>query len=102
MEVFSDELGLFGGVDGLFGDFTAVRGVARAAETAPARARAPGRDEARPALVGYDLGEGLVLRSGTPQWARELRLSQLNVEVPRATERHLGAVGRKRLTSLPS
>lgn len=86
MEVFSDELGLFSGLDSLFGDFTLFdESLGLPADTS-ARASA-GRDEQRPALVGYDLGKGLVLRTGTPQWARELRLSQLNVEVPRATER---------------
>jgi FlgD Ig-like domain len=86
MQVFADELDLFGGVDGLFGDFTRFEESLGLPDGTSAR-EAAGRDEARPALVGYDLGEGLVLRSGTPQWARELRLSQLNVEVPRATER---------------
>ncbi len=43
-----------------------------------------------------------MLRSGTPQWARELRLSQLNVEVPRATERIWELLAEKRLSSLPS
>ncbi len=86
MEVFGDELGLFAGLDSFFGDFTLFEESLGLPDGTSARESA-GRDEAKPALVGYDLGEGLVLRTGTPQWARELRLSQLNVEVPRATER---------------
>ncbi|HEY6781412.1 MAG TPA: FlgD immunoglobulin-like domain containing protein [Thermoleophilaceae bacterium] len=86
MQVFSDELGLFASVDSFFGDFTLFEESLGLPSDTSARESA-GRDEQHPALVGYDLGKGLVLRSGTPQWARELRLSRLNVEVPRATER---------------
>ncbi len=86
MQVFDDELGLFAGLDSFFGDFTLFEESLGLPGDAQATERA-GRDEQRPALVAYPLGDGLVLRSGTPQWARELRLSRLGVEVPRATER---------------
>jgi hypothetical protein len=37
--------------------------------------------------VAYRLGDGLMLRSGTPQWSRELAEARLSVEVPRVTRR---------------
>jgi hypothetical protein len=86
MQVFDDGLGLFGGLDGFFGDFSVLEESLGLPPGAKARQLA-GRDEQRPALVAYDLGKGLVLRTGTPQWAHELRESRLSVEVPRATER---------------
>jgi hypothetical protein len=86
MQVFSDELGLFAGLDSFFGDFTLFEESLELPPGVHAQESA-GRDAEHPALVAYALGKGLVLRSGTPQWARELRLSRLSVEVPRATER---------------
>ena len=52
-----------------------------------------GRDPAEPAFVAYGLGDGLVIRSGTPQWARELSESRLSVEVPARDEPHLAPAG---------
>ena len=48
---------------------------------------AAGREADQPAFVAFRLGEGLVLRSGTPQWSRELAEARLSVEVPRVTRR---------------
>ena len=46
-----------------------------------------GRDPNQPAFVAFGLGGGVVIRSGTPQWARELNESALSVEVPAVTKR---------------
>ena len=67
--VDSDALGLFAGSDGFVGLFTrfeqqqALGGGARVLTAA-------GRDPRRPAFVAYRLGQGTVVRVGTPQWAR--------------------------------
>jgi hypothetical protein len=85
MSVFQDDLGVFAG-SGLLGEFT----VFERSESLPTGADltvAAGRDPGEPAFVAFRLGDGLMLRSGTPQWARELAESRLSVEVPRATER---------------
>jgi hypothetical protein len=41
------------------------------------------------------LGEGLVLRTGTPEWSIELSERRLGVEVPRATVRIWRLLGRR-------
>ena len=46
-----------------------------------------GREADQPAFVAFRLGDGLVLRSGTPQWSRDLEERRLSVEVPRVTRR---------------
>jgi hypothetical protein len=46
-----------------------------------------GRNPRRPAFVAFGLGGGLVIRSGTPQWARELEEERLGEEVPAVTTR---------------
>lgn len=79
-----DELGLFGSVDRFFGSFS----VFEIAPHDPANTlAAAGRDPGRPAFVAFRVGRGVVVRAGTPQWARELRESALDVEVPRVTRR---------------
>ncbi|HEU0024300.1 MAG TPA: N,N-dimethylformamidase beta subunit family domain-containing protein [Thermoleophilaceae bacterium] len=86
MSVFEDDPGLFDGLTGLVGEFTLFE----RSESLPTGARllvSAGRDPAEPAFVAFRLGEGLMLRSGTPQWAGELAESRLSVEVPRVTER---------------
>ena len=90
-----DALGLFRGVDELFGEFSLVeRSLAL-----PAEARllsAAGREPRRPALVAYRLGKGTVIRPGAPQWTRELEESALGVEVPRVTKRMWALLRRPR------
>jgi hypothetical protein len=86
LTVFEDELGLFEGLTSFVGDFT----VFELSRGLPASARpltAAGRERSEPALVAYRLGEGLVVRGGTPQWARELSEARLSLEVPRVTRR---------------
>nr|MDQ3571162.1 hypothetical protein [Actinomycetota bacterium] len=90
-----DGLGLFEGVDGLFGDFSVFeRSVAL-----PPDARlesAAGRDEEEPAFVAYRFGKGIVIRPGTPQWSRELEEGRLSVEVPEITKRIWSLLARGR------
>jgi hypothetical protein len=84
--VFADELGLFEGLTSLIGEFTVFepsRGLPREAE----QLASAGRDTGEPAFVAYRLGHGMVIRSGTPQWSRELTESRLSVEVPQVTKR---------------
>jgi hypothetical protein len=84
MQVFQNDLGIFGGVGAFVGDFDVFDQSAGLAEGAELQESA-GRETDTPAFVAYRLGEGLVVRAGTPQWVRELRESRLSVEIPRAT-----------------
>lgn len=86
MQVYQDDLGIFDDLDGLVGDFTVFDQSQGLAADAQLKESA-GREEDHPAFVAYDLGKGLVIRAGTPQWAGELRESRLSVEIPRATRR---------------
>ena len=63
-----------------------------------------GRDAGRPAFVAFGLGGGIVLRTGTPQWARELEESALSLELPQVTKRiwDLLSDGGATVTRLPS
>ena len=86
LNVFEDGLGLFRGLSGFVGDFSVFevsRGLTRSARPLTTA----GRDPGEPALVGYGLGGGLVIRLGTPQWAAELREEALSIEVPQVTKR---------------
>ena len=86
LTVFEDELGLFGGLTEFVGEFEVFeqsRGLANGARLLSAA----GREEAEPAFVAYGLGDGLVVRSGSPQWARELDEARLSLELPLVTER---------------
>jgi hypothetical protein len=86
LNVFQDDLGLFAGLTSFIGDFTEFelsRGLAQDAK----RVAAAGRETDQPAFIAYELGEGLVIRTGTPQWSRELDQSRLSVEVPQVTNR---------------
>jgi hypothetical protein len=66
-----DTLGLFSGTDGFVGLFT--RFEQSRGRTGGTRVEASaGRDPSRPAFVAYKLGNGLVVRTGTPQWSRML------------------------------
>jgi hypothetical protein len=81
-----DRLGLFAGSDRFIGEFSAFEPTGGLPDgTQPLTAA--GRDPGEPDLVAYRLGKGIVLRAGTPQWARELSEGRLSVEIPRATTR---------------
>jgi hypothetical protein len=85
-EVFEDRLGLFEDVSDLFGEFTVFESSLDLPRGAT-RASAAGREAEQPAFLAYDLGDGLVLRLGTPQWARELEEAALSLELPQVTNR---------------
>ena len=86
----SDRIGLFGGTNGVVGSFI---------ETEPSRSlphgarslAAAGREGRGPALVAYRLGRGMVIRIGTPGWARLLDSSP---EVAAVTERAWALISR--------
>jgi hypothetical protein len=93
LSVEQDRLDLFVDADGLFGEFSLIE---RSLEL-PDDARplsAAGREPAEPAFVGYRLGDGTVVRVGSPQWTRQLDERQLDVEVPRITRRIWQLLGR--------
>jgi hypothetical protein len=82
-----DKLGLFSGSDGFIGNFTRFErsdalDPKAALLTAGGRASATG--ESKPDFVAYTLGKGLVIRTGTDQWADALSESP---EVANATRR---------------
>ena len=54
---------------------------------APAGSRPRAATPAEPAFLALGLGGGIVLRAGTPQWARELEESALSLELPIVTKR---------------
>lgn len=86
LTVFEDGLGLFEGIDSFIGDFTEFE----QSQSLPSEARTiatAGRDPAQPAFVAYGLGGGLVIRTGTAQWSRELEEAALSEEVPAVTKR---------------
>jgi hypothetical protein len=86
LTVFEDGLGLFEGMSSFVGEFT----VFEASHQLPASGRritAAGRDANQPAFLALGLGGGIVLRTGTPQWARELEESALSLELPQVTKR---------------
>jgi hypothetical protein len=86
LTVFENGLGLFDDLDEFFGDFT----VFEESSGLPSESRriaTAGRDPRRPAFVAFGLGGGLVIRSGTPQWASELEEERLGAEVPLVTNR---------------
>jgi hypothetical protein len=66
-----DSLGLFSGTDGYVGLFTRFEQSRRRVGGTQVVASA-GRDPAHPAFIAYKLGNGLVMRAGTPQWSRML------------------------------
>jgi FlgD Ig-like domain len=81
-----DRLDLFADVDSLFGEFSLVERSVSLPEDARLLSAA-GRDPGEPAFVGYRLGEGTVIRVGSPHWTRQLDERALDVEVPRITRR---------------
>ena len=66
-----DTLGLFSGTDGFIGLFTRFEQSRRRVGGAQIEASA-GREPVHPAFIAYKLGNGLVVRTGTPQWSRML------------------------------
>jgi hypothetical protein len=83
-----DKLGIFAGSDGFIGSFTRFErsdalDPKAALMTAGSRPAAPA-ETGKPDFVAYTLGKGLVIRTGTDQWPRELANSP---EVANATRR---------------
>jgi hypothetical protein len=68
------------------GDFTVFETTSGLPQSARRMSEA-GRDPGEPAFVAFGLGGGIVIRSGTPQWARELNESALSLELPQVTKR---------------
>jgi hypothetical protein len=69
--VDTDTLGLFGGTDGYVGLFTRFEQSQARVGGADVVAAAS-RDPKHPAFVAYKLGDGLVVRVGTPEWGQAL------------------------------
>jgi hypothetical protein len=86
LTVFEDGLGLFEGLDTFIGDFT-IFDQSRGLPSGARSIAAAGRDPNAPAFVAFGLGAGIVIRSGTPQWAAQLEESALSDEVPAVTRR---------------
>jgi FlgD Ig-like domain len=86
LSVFEDELGLFEGLSGFIGEFTEFEVSRGLAEEAEALSTA-GRDPGGPAFMAYRLGDGWVLRTGSPQWSRQLEEAALGIEIPQVTKR---------------
>jgi hypothetical protein len=86
LTVFEDGLDLFAGAAGFLGEFTVFE-VSRDLPPSGRRISTAGRDAQSPAFIAFGLGEGLVIRAGTPQWARELEESALSLELPQVTKR---------------
>ena len=83
MRVQRQGLGLFRGTDELLGSFTLFeRSVSLDAQ---ARLVASAGRDSDPALVGYRLGKGTVVRLGSPGWPGELREERASLEVQRVT-----------------
>jgi hypothetical protein len=89
LTVFEDGLGLFDGLSSFVGEFTVFE-VSRELPRSSRRITAAGRDAGQPAFLALGLGGGIVLRAGTPQWARELEESALSLELPLVTKRIWG------------
>jgi hypothetical protein len=86
LTVFEDGLGLFEGLDSFIGDFTDFE-QSQGLPTGARTIATAGRDPSQPAFVAFGLGGGIVIRTGTPQWPRELNESALSDEVPAVTRR---------------
>jgi hypothetical protein len=93
LAVERDRLGLFSSVDSLFGEFSLIERSVSLPEGARLLSAA-GRDPGEPAFVGYRLGDGTVVRVGSPQWTRQLDEAALDVEVPRVTRRIWNLLGK--------
>lgn len=86
LAVERDELELFTAIDSLFGSFSEIERSVALPDGAELLSAA-GREPDEPAFVGYRLGDGTVVRVGSPQWTDLLAESALDVEVPRVTRR---------------
>jgi N,N-dimethylformamidase beta subunit-like protein/flagellar hook capping protein FlgD len=86
LTVFEDGLGLFESLSSFVGEFTIFE-TSRSEPRSARRITAAGRDAGQPAFLALGLGGGIVLRAGTPQWARELNESALSLELPIVTKR---------------
>jgi flagellar hook assembly protein FlgD len=95
LRVQRDELGLFGGIDEVFGEFSRFERSEALPNGAQLLAGA-GREAGEPAFVGYRLGEGTVVRVGTPEWVQGLEEGRLGLEVPRVTRALWRLLGRER------
>ncbi|HYP48587.1 MAG TPA: N,N-dimethylformamidase beta subunit family domain-containing protein [Thermoleophilaceae bacterium] len=84
--VSEDELGLFEGLTTSIGDFTFFE-ESTSLPSGSRKLSSAGREPERPAFIAFRLGRGFFVRSGTPQWSRELAESRLSLEVPRVTAR---------------
>jgi len=79
-----DTLGLFAGVSGgLLGDFDQFEQSQRLVGGTQILSSA-GRDPQHPAFIAYRLGKGIVVRTGTPEWAPSMAG---NIEVTDVTRR---------------
>jgi len=79
-----DTLGLFAGVNGgLLGDFDQFEQSQRLVGGTQILSSA-GRDPQHPAFIAYRLGKGIVVRTGTPEWAPSMAG---NIEVTDVTRR---------------
>ena len=79
-----DALGLFAGVSGgLLGDFDQFEQSQRLVGGTQILSSA-GRDPQHPAFIAYRLGKGIVVRTGTPEWAPSMAG---NIEVTDVTRR---------------
>jgi hypothetical protein len=86
LDVFQDDLGLFEGLSDFVGEFDRFE-VSRGLGAGARPLTTAGRDRDEPAFIAYRLKDGLVLRTGTPEWARQLEESALSVEIPQVTKR---------------
>jgi flagellar hook capping protein FlgD/N,N-dimethylformamidase beta subunit-like protein len=86
MAVEQDDLGLFESADPLIGDFELFEQSLALPEGGRQQVAA-GREPDTPAFIAYALGDGLVIRAGTPQWSSQLAEASLDLEVPRVTSR---------------
>lgn len=86
LSIFEDELGLFEGLSGFIGEFTEFE-VSRGLAEEATRLASAGREASEPAFVAFELGDGVVVRSGASQWSGELEESALSIEVPQVTKR---------------
>lgn len=77
-----DRIGLFSGTDGLFSGFDRFEPAASLGPRARLLAGA-GEQEGRPVIAAYQLGKGLVVRTGLPQWSARLNADPNVVAVTR-------------------
>ena len=94
--VSKDEIDMFRAADRFVGEFTRIEQSVRRAKRAKLKAAA-GREKGKPAFVAYDLGFGLVVRTGAPGWSTLLAEDRQNTEVIHVTRRILRLLSRESL-----